>query len=305
MQAHKLDDTNEEFVADELHEEILCMLGEQPDRPLRVRQLLERSQIAQDVEEVSYALRRLKKAGDIIGHPTPDGYAGYMLAPSQPAPVAATVAGRQNPDPSPAAKQSKEKTRRPTLRERVREHVAYASGADKWLTTREIAEVLNLHIDQASKALQALHRQGHIERLYREDGRRLWRNRDGAGQPNQNETASPASVSEREHDPAKAEPAPPPATTINAATVLRDAAQAIENRAALRDCPGGERSMARAVATFNALTGAGLTETDGWQFMQCLKLARSRAGRFVPDDYTDNAAYAALAAEAAEKEVGR
>jgi hypothetical protein len=86
-----------------------------------------------------------------------------------------------------------------------------------------------------------------------------------------------------------------------AVAILVDAADQIGDRADQRDCAGGERSMARTVATFNALTGHQLTEVDGWQFMQCLKLARSRAGRHVRDDYVDNAAYAALAGEAADR----
>lgn len=84
--------------------------------------------------------------------------------------------------------------------------------------------------------------------------------------------------------------------------ILREAAQHIEDRADQRDCPGGERSMARTVALFNALTGHTLSVVDGWQFAVCLKLARSRAGRYVGDDYVDCVAYAALAAEAAAEE---
>lgn len=90
-----------------------------------------------------------------------------------------------------------------------------------------------------------------------------------------------------------------PTDRPEAVEILRQAAREIEERAAQRDCPDGERSMARTVALFNALTGSSLNELDGWQFMQCLKMARARAGRFVLDDYIDCAAYAALAAEAA------
>lgn len=98
--------------------------------------------------------------------------------------------------------------------------------------------------------------------------------------------------------PTPPEPAPIPACP---GALLRAAAKAIDDRADQRDCPGGERSMVRAVLLFNALTGHTLSELDGWQFMCCLKLSRSRAGRFVEDDYTDCAAYVALAAEAAAK----
>ena len=87
--------------------------------------------------------------------------------------------------------------------------------------------------------------------------------------------------------------------------ILRNAAQAIDDRAALRDCPAGERSMARCVAAFNALTGHTLSETDGWHFMSILKLARATAGGHHLDDHTDHAAYAALAGEAAEREAAQ
>lgn len=89
---------------------------------------------------------------------------------------------------------------------------------------------------------------------------------------------------------------------MSAAGILRTAAEVIEQRGQLRDKPDGERSMARAVAAFNALTGLQLSELQGWQFMSVLKLARSTAGAAHLDDYTDLAGYAALAAECVERE---
>lgn len=80
--------------------------------------------------------------------------------------------------------------------------------------------------------------------------------------------------------------------------ILQAGIDAMADRAATRDTDA-ERSMARAVATYNALTGSHLTEVDGWQFMACLKMARSRGGGHNLDDYVDGAAYAALAGEAA------
>lgn len=92
--------------------------------------------------------------------------------------------------------------------------------------------------------------------------------------------------------------------------VLRHAAQTIVQRGRMRDTSAGaaatpaERSMAATVAAFNALEGTTLTEQQGWRFMQVLKLARAAAsarnGVFNADDYTDGAAYAALAHESAE-----
>jgi len=87
-----------------------------------------------------------------------------------------------------------------------------------------------------------------------------------------------------------------------AADILRQAADTIEQRGAERDQEGGERSMGRAVDAFNALFGHNLTETEGWQFMVCLKMARSAEGAYQPDDHTDQAAYSGLAAEAAAGE---
>lgn len=82
---------------------------------------------------------------------------------------------------------------------------------------------------------------------------------------------------------------------------LENAIDHMINRAALRDSPTGERSMAKTVAAFNAMHGTALTEKQGWQFMELLKMSRSTQGQYVADDYED-AAYAALAGEAALKE---
>lgn len=85
----------------------------------------------------------------------------------------------------------------------------------------------------------------------------------------------------------------------DACSILIDGADAITARANQRDQPNGERSMARTVNAFNAMFGTQLTEPQGWQFMQLLKMARSSAGAHHLDDYTDGAAYCALAGESA------
>lgn len=88
---------------------------------------------------------------------------------------------------------------------------------------------------------------------------------------------------------------------MSAPDVLRTAAETIEARAAERDKPEGERSMARVVQGFNALSGHKLSETDGWLFMAVLKIGRHYGGsRYQPDDFVDLSAYGALAGEAAE-----
>jgi len=85
---------------------------------------------------------------------------------------------------------------------------------------------------------------------------------------------------------------------MKAPDFLTNAAELMESRGKERDNEG-ERSMARCVAAFNAMTGHNLTEEDGWLFMVYLKHSRARGGSFKLDDYEDAVAYEALAAEAA------
>ena len=89
---------------------------------------------------------------------------------------------------------------------------------------------------------------------------------------------------------------------FHATDYMKVAAEQMEDRAASRDQEDGERSMARAVAAFNTIYGRNLTETEGWQFMSILKKARGAVGAYREDDYVDDIAYAALAAESAGKE---
>jgi len=83
--------------------------------------------------------------------------------------------------------------------------------------------------------------------------------------------------------------------------LLRSAADTIDQRGKERDTEGQERSMKAIVEAFNAIEGVGLTERQGWAFMQVLKLVRASAtaknGRYNEDDYLDAAAYAGLANE--------
>jgi hypothetical protein len=88
----------------------------------------------------------------------------------------------------------------------------------------------------------------------------------------------------------------------SATDYLDQCADTIEERGKLRDSEEGERSMGKTVAAFNTLFGKDLTETQGWQFMQLLKMARMSAGVYHEDDYVDNISYGALAAETAFKE---
>ena len=83
--------------------------------------------------------------------------------------------------------------------------------------------------------------------------------------------------------------------------ILAAGAKHMEDRAALRDSPEGERSMKATVAAFNALEGTNLTEVQGWRFMCVLKHARAAQCDLSIDDYEDAAAYWALAAESAQQ----
>lgn len=89
--------------------------------------------------------------------------------------------------------------------------------------------------------------------------------------------------------------------TPTAPDLLQAAARHMSDRAATYDAPQGERSMARTVTAFNALTGQHISEAEGWLLLQLLKDARQR-----PDYHADSAeyciAYAALKAEALARE---
>lgn len=95
----------------------------------------------------------------------------------------------------------------------------------------------------------------------------------------------------------------PEIPTEDAVSILSEASHCIGERAAERDTES-ERSMEATVNAFNAMFGTNLTEVQGWQFMELLKMSRSRGGKFRLDDFVDGAAYAALAGEAAGKQEG-
>ena len=95
--------------------------------------------------------------------------------------------------------------------------------------------------------------------------------------------------------------------------ILNASIAAIADRGRQRDTSTDgthqERSMADCVMAFNIIEGTNLSERQGWVFMQVLKIARAAAtaknGQCNADDYIDGAAYAALAAEAAEEAMAR
>lgn len=89
-----------------------------------------------------------------------------------------------------------------------------------------------------------------------------------------------------------------------ASDILAQAAAEMKDRGATYDQPEGERSMGKTVAAFAAVTGIHMTEQQGWQFMELLKMVRSNQGGYRADSFVDGAAYASLAGEAAAKERG-
>ena len=92
--------------------------------------------------------------------------------------------------------------------------------------------------------------------------------------------------------------APTPLRTT-AQGLLSKARDHMLDRAATYDKPEGERSMGRAVEAFNAITGRGLEESEGWLLLQVLKDVRDRQRREPHvDSLEDCIAYAALKAEA-------
>ena len=86
--------------------------------------------------------------------------------------------------------------------------------------------------------------------------------------------------------------------------LLEAAAKHMRDRAETYDTPEGERSMAQTVAVFNEFHGTGLSEAQGWHFMQILKDVRLFAnGGFHQDSAEDGTAYSALKGEAKAREV--
>ncbi len=97
----------------------------------------------------------------------------------------------------------------------------------------------------------------------------------------------------RSHEEAPKVPEP------KAAELLGRAAAHMHDRSSTYDEPEGERSMGKIVTAFNAITGRDLTESEGWMFMQQVKLVRLfTRSEYHADSAEDNIAYAALLAEA-------
>ena len=88
---------------------------------------------------------------------------------------------------------------------------------------------------------------------------------------------------------------------MSADVILGQASSEMRDRAKTYDKPQGERSMEATVKAFAAITGVNMSEQQGWQFMEVLKMVRSNQGAYRADSFIDGAAYAALAGEAASR----
>jgi len=82
--------------------------------------------------------------------------------------------------------------------------------------------------------------------------------------------------------------------------LLTEVADTLAERGKAYDQPLGERSMKKTVRVFNIITGNELTESEGWEFLLCLKQVRAFSGaKLHEDSLLDAIAYAALLAESA------
>ena len=86
---------------------------------------------------------------------------------------------------------------------------------------------------------------------------------------------------------------------MKAPDILKKSAQHMLDRAATYDKPEGERSMAKTVQAFNAITGRDITTAEGWLMLAVLKQVRAfqNPGKPHVDSLEDGLAYLALMAE--------
>ena len=86
---------------------------------------------------------------------------------------------------------------------------------------------------------------------------------------------------------------------MKAPEILTRSAEIMAERAKQYDSPEGERSMGKAVAAFNAITGHELSEANGWLLMALLKMVRDNTTAAPHEDSIhDLVAYGALYGEA-------
>lgn len=86
---------------------------------------------------------------------------------------------------------------------------------------------------------------------------------------------------------------------MKAPEILTRSAEIMAERAKQYDSHEGERSMGKAVAAFNAVTGQSLSEANGWLLMALLKMVRDNTtDKPHEDSINDLVAYGALYGEA-------
>ena len=86
---------------------------------------------------------------------------------------------------------------------------------------------------------------------------------------------------------------------MKAPEILTRSSEIMAERAKQYDSPQGERSMGKAVAAFNAVTGQSLSEANGWLLMALLKMVRDNTtDKPHEDSINDLVAYGALYGEA-------
>ena len=100
--------------------------------------------------------------------------------------------------------------------------------------------------------------------------------------------------------------AAPPFKSHTSLGLLTKAVDTQKQRAVDYNATGGERSMQHTVNMFNAITQRTvrdrLSESDGWLFMMCLKLAREAQAGDPYDSLLDLTSYSALYGESRLKE---
>lgn len=95
----------------------------------------------------------------------------------------------------------------------------------------------------------------------------------------------------------------PEKPTRSAPEFLKQAADLMTERGKEYDKPSGERSMGNSISAFNAVTGRDLSEAEGWLLMSLVKRVRQYSTpSYHKDSAEDAVAYAALEAEALERE---
>jgi len=93
---------------------------------------------------------------------------------------------------------------------------------------------------------------------------------------------------------------------VSATDILQESLDLLKEKGKDYDT-GEERSMYTIVKVFNIITSHHLTETEGWLFMQLLKIVRQNTNKNIlhVDSFYDDVAYSALKAESAINSINK